>query len=917
MAINGGTVQAMDPLTEAISSLPMIPLVRPTGDGTEPKGPAGPPTAVAGAAQPPQAAPPPTLEQADAQTQFRTIDWLARSQDRFRLNRNAIDLYHGWLDSNIPFGRIEKIPSQNKWIAKLAPGVESPASVPNKAADLCNKVTDTLLADPPKPNPQPHREDEATDRAAELVSVFLKENAGESGINEVQQFRWALRNALTRGSSFLEYDIDREAGGYQPLRVQAHPFAQDANNPLVGPDGMPAVNPVLRFVSAQGQFVTDASQADKVWLPKIVVRRHVRTKVILFPATASVENADALLLVDWCSLTEARKRWPDTVGTMDMTALTGLASWRPPFSEQPGMIVPFSFKGISNEGGTGPGMDEVGSWSPLLQRRMFFYRFIVKKSMEYSSGLHLDISGWNGGTQLGVKDLEYTVTMPDGGTETRCRDINFVQITPEQDVTNLDPMGFPFEARFDGSTQAESTLITHYLDALDRMARPHVFLRSTTPIEEDEWADRSKPHVVGPSDQAPFYEQFPPIPPIVEVSQYMGTRQDVASGLTATAQGLDSSNSQSGIAKKLTVRQAQMSLAGMQQQLHAGFTRGWRISCQWVQAEYKTPQIVDAVGEDSSEDVEWWTGEDFGGVDDIGIEPGTGTMMTAEDQANYIAFLQGQKWIPDAKAAEIGLRGISRDLGIPEDSVKAAIERAVAKWLKGIPNPEWMQSYQTWKQAQTQFQVAMQQFQKQMGQYQQWLQLSAVVAGGPPNALLGPEGQNEKAMMDYQSAVFGLKALQAQVQPPQPQVPQGPQLMGGAMGMPQQFQPQPPAPFVMQPPVQPQPPQVPHPWTPFEPRPNDTEPEIAAEWKKRLSLLQMSPAYTKQPPEWREMADERYTQSRQSQATASGAVPGQQQPGTAAPIAPPTPYGSQHGSTSARTPARPEAKNPTQPEVAA
>jgi hypothetical protein len=264
-------------------------------------------------------------------------------------------------------------------------------------------------------------------------------------------------------------------------------------------------------------------------------------------------------------------------------------------------------------------------------------------------------------------------------------------------------------------------------------------------------------------------------------------------------------------------------------------------------------------------------------------------MMTAEDKANYVAFLQGQQWLAPDKAADIGVTGIARDLGLPEDSVKAAIERAVALWLKGPPqaqpnaalNPltgqptQWIDTYRTWKAAQVQFQQAQAQFQQQQQQYQQWLQLSAVAAGGPPQPL-GPEVQNETAMRDYQMAVFQLRAMQTQ----QAQT-QGPQLVGGQ--------------FVMQPPVPPQAPQVPAPWTPFETRPNDTEPVIADKWMKRLSLLQMNPSYSKQIPEWRDMADQRYTQARQAVATASGANPGQPQAQQSQPPAPASAYGAQHG----------------------
>jgi hypothetical protein len=499
---------------------------------------------------------------------------------------------------------------------------------------------------------------------------------------------------------------------------------------------------------------------------------------------------------------------------------------------------------------TGPSLEQVGTLSPLMQKRMFFHRLYVLKSSEYPDGLMLDISGANGGTRLDQKTMEYTVTLPTAGKTTRCRDIPLSQITPIQDVGDLDPMGWPFEARFDGSAQADATIMSEYLDALARMANPHVFIRSTVAIDEDEWYDRSKPTVIGPTDQVPTYEQFPPLPPVVELSEHLQTRQDTASGLTATAQGLDTEASQSGIAKRLTVRQAQISLAGIQQQLHAAFTRGWRIQCQIAQADFTTPQLMQFSGEDASNQEQWWTGEDFAGIDDIGIEPGTGTMMTAEDKANYAAFLQGQTWLTGEQAGDIAMAGISRDLGLPPDIAKAAIERAVGTWLKGPPSPDWIQQWQAYAQAKAMFEAAQQQFQQQQQMYAEALQNAAIVQAGPPNPTLGPEQQNANAADAYAKASISL-----QMNPLPPQPPQAPQM----------------------PPVQ-------KPWTPFEPRPNDSEPAIAAKWMKRLSNLQMTPQYAAQPAEWRACCDERYMEARKATALASAGQPQQ-----AKPNAPPMP----------------------------
>ncbi len=384
---------------------------------------------------------------------------------------------------------------------------------------------------------------------------------------------------------------------------------------------------------------------------------------------------------------------------MDSTELMGLAQWTPSQAE---FCVPFAFKG-NGQGASGPSVDEVGSLSPLLQRRMWSYRFYVACCPEYPEGYWLDISGTAGGTILDEKDLSYTVTLPKDGQTTQCLDIPVVQIRPMQDVANGNPKGWPFISRFAGASEMEQVLYGAYMDFCDNMLHPHVYIRSTASVDDDDWFDRTRPIILHPSDQEPTYEHFPSLPPIMPILEDLNQRQDVISGLTATAQGLDSSNSISGVAKNAVVRQAQISMSGFQQNLHAGMTRGWRIKCQLVQKDFSVPQLMQYTGSEGSDEPQWWTGENFAGVDRVGIQPGTGTMMTPESKAQYVAFLQQQQWLAPDAAAEVALPGIRSDLGLPEDPFVAGIERSIDAWLLG-PSEEWLQQSQQQAQERQAFQ---------------------------------------------------------------------------------------------------------------------------------------------------------------------------------------------------------------------
>lgn len=821
MAIQGGTVQTMGPYNERLASLPDIPRRVTTGDGTEPRDPkAAQPQddrALADGILAPSTA---NLQTAEPAIKFQTVEQLVRSQDRLARNRWNIDRFFRGIRSGIPYGRLEKIPNQSIWVCKYPNGMkESSAAVPNKADDLCNKVEDTLMADPVKLRPTGSRlNDETVKEAAKLAQEFLTLDAGEAGTNDVKTHRWSLNNAFTAATSVLHYVVDPTGGGYQPLQKLAHPKATDPQNPLMAlveiastVPGMPpeqieerATDPILRYVSAPtpeapaGQFVESAEQADRVWLPKIRIERFRRESVRCFPANARVEDADAVVFIRYYTLAEARALWPKTVGQMTFEQLSGLASWRPAMWD---LCVTYAFKGSLADGMSGPSMDDVGTLSPLLQRRMFAYRIYVKACPEYPEGYWLDVSGANGGMALDEGTLEYTVELPVHGKVKRCREIPGVQVTPMQDVDGGDPMGWPFISRFAGASEAEATLYAAFMDLCDNMLHPHVFLPSATEVDEDDWFDRTRPIVLSPDSKGPFYEQFPQLPPILPLTQDLDKKQDTISGLTATAQGLDSSNATSGVAKNLTIRQALVSLSGFQQEYHNAATRGGRIKCQLVQATFTTPMLIQYSGEEGSDQPQWWTGEDFAGVDRIGIQPGTGTMMTPEGKAQYVAFLQGQTWMSPDEAKEVALPGIRMDLGIPENVFEMAAERSCAAFLRG-PTEQWLAA----KKAQDE-----------------------EVAG------LRRAFDQERAQIGPQIAAQGVPV-------PEFQMPQMPPLP-----------------------------------TPFPPRPNDVEPQVASAFAKRLSRLFMDPQFSKQPFEWQQTAVEAYT--RYMQALMPPPAPVETQPG--------------------------------------
>jgi hypothetical protein len=258
--------------------------------------------------------------------------------------------------------------------------------------------------------------------------------------------------------------------------------------------------------------------------------------------------------------------------------------------------------------------------------------------------------------------------------------------------------------------------------------------------------------------------------------------------------------------------------------------------------------------------------------------------MPPDQKVQYLGNLKEAGFLSPDEAMEAARPAFAKRLGLQANPHEQYVERCIDAWLKGPPESDpnappdpmtgqpqdWASQYRTWMTAQQQYEAAQAQYQQQVQAQQQAMQNAAIVAGGPAQPL-GPEQQNETASRDY-----GMAQLSLQTNP-----------------------------YNSAPIQAPQPPQVPKPWTPFTPRPNDNEPFIAALWARKISNTMSSPKYTQFGPEWKDVLDRQYTMTRQAAAVASAAQQAAQHPTQA----PPKPQAPQQ----APKPQPPQQSQPTQP----
>lgn len=648
----------------------------------------------------------PWLEEDDTTVYNRANDLVLR-QELLAQNRLAQDTYFTRIKLGYPWQTLEKDPNRDTYKVTLPAGSKSLtiAPVPNQAWDLVNKATEAIMADPPQPDPAPLNDSEQARSAADMADRFLTEDAGEAGTNDTQVFYNAIDGSLTCATKYIELWTDPQGGGYVPLTILAHPQAQSPENPLVGPDGMPTPDPIERYVTAPegGQFTNDPSQAAPQWLPKIRAsvwgREHWRT----YPETATTDNARMMIGLLYCTLAEAKRRWP-TVAQMSQAELNALLDWTP--TRYLVLLPPYlraRWKIL-----TGSDLVKGGSSD---ERILFYYQVLCKADAEHPHGADVVVTGAMQGKVLDKRVLAATVPMEQEpndqgiatpeGNEVRCMDIRVVQVTPRADPDERDPTGRAYMQLFSGATEADAALRSGFLEALDIWLHPDSYTRSVSAVSGDQVLESRASGTSIPiltKDDMPQYGNQPPIPPTFwdAVDHNQQAIRSIAS-LDKAVTGEEDPTKESGKALQLAIGRAMVGLQRMNYPVNAARERYWRIKLQLAMRDYTTPHLIRYVGDDGSYKVEEFTGVNFALVGNVGVQSGTGTMMPAEQKVQYLNNVSQAGFLPREEAADAARQTFAQRLGLPDDPHTQHVERCVTLWLKGMPEgfqAQWQQYLQ-------------------------------------------------------------------------------------------------------------------------------------------------------------------------------------------------------------------------------
>lgn len=701
----------------------------------------------------------PLLDMEDAEA-FQAVDEMVRRQEALAKSRLACDIHYAGIKGGYPFSSLVKVQDRDVYQQAFPPGTLAPSAAPNKAADLCRKVVASLTVDPPKPDPEPEDDSETALAGAELAREFLSQDGSEAGTNDSSLFEYLLDGATAKATTFAHLWVDRTGGGSVAKQIKAHPQATDASRPLDAVDPatgqpMPSTDYVLRYVTADGQFTLNPSEAERVWLPKLRVDRMDRRHVRCYPESASIGDAEKVVLLWYATVSEARQRWPETVGQMPDPEIGALCDWEPPRAST---LLPPALRARLRDRGNTASTDRKGSAGD--ERWLYFYCLYVRACPDYPQGGYRALNGSNGGVTLDKGPLAATVTFPSGAeqdaevTDLRIGDIPVADLTLVQDPIDGDPTGVAVISFVTGANDASATLVAGQVQQVDTALNPARFVTAMSPLTADDIEQSrgtGKPAIVTSKDDVPIYEEAPVLPPAtLETVQWLHEQMDSAVSLSSAAQGADDSPEVSGVARRIAVNQSLVGLGPMQAAFHRFLARYWRLKLQLAMQHFSVPQLLRYTGEDGAAKQEWFSGNNFALVGGVNIAPGSGTLLPPTERINFILQLRDAMLVDEDQADRVAAPAYQGVLGTKENPHRQRIERQVSSWLEGPPKG-WEAEAMAYQQAVQQHAMLVQ------GMAQQQAELGMMQAVQPPPAPTPPWSPFKTLPMDAELPIATIR----------------------------------------------------------------------------------------------------------------------------------------------------------------
>lgn len=564
-------------------------------------------------------------------------------------------------------------------------GTSLPSS--NKAATLCRKLRSMIFVDPPMPDCQPSSGDEDDGDAAEQSTRVLLDSQDE----RLDAAITAFDKGSTYGSGHVWQYVDPR-GERAPITVQAHPEAVHVDAPFTGPPSMmphpfqpdqmvegpgAPLDPAEatdRFVTPDGTLSDNEGEAAQQWMPKHC-REPVSGPMVRFlPATArSRFEAQGAMIAGFVPWAKIKHQFPE-LDKLPVDEKKKLWGWCPEKSRHlaPGNTT------AEREAALQLKDDDALCWT---------IKAYHASTGDYPDGYYLVV--------VGEKHLAHR--------QTWMAEVNGVQEPLEIPLSQYKqwsegqdhPQGVAMMTLIGNGNERAAAFLGTMLEHLDRLNRQKGFIPTNSLITPAEMANTEQRwHRINPGGE-PKYEEIPPFDRnLLDFADRESADMDRDSGLSETAQNLDTGNVNSGRQAYAVMAQAHTQLSELQQNVMRAFVLDCRIELQLKRAFYTKPQLLKYGSKETGYKEKRWVGSDLGSTRDVKVKAGTMTLMSPLTKADVamqwsVPTAPGAQPLLDAaQVRQIMESNVGALIGLQDEPHRVRIRRQIADWEDGPP-PTW------------------------------------------------------------------------------------------------------------------------------------------------------------------------------------------------------------------------------------
>lgn len=577
------------------------------------------------------------------------------------------------------------------WIPPAVAKAPDALSALNKSASLCRTFVGVILTDPPAVTPVPASGEDEDRDAAEFAGRVLEDLNSPAKLNGPKLCRRAFDRASTFGSAFTRFYIHPTAGGRAPIQISAG-FTPATPPTQMNPQGSPerramTVEEAIKdpmtgldwpefqemFVYPDGTLGKDETQAATRFRKAIKAETLTGRNVRMIPHTAEdIWDADGVQIAAFRPWGELKKMIEGEIELTDEQK-EELFAYKP--ERYRAITTPEERRTISK-----PPEDEE-------ERLVFTLVTYYKACDEYPRGAYLLTAG----DQLVIERTEWTETDEAGKEISLMLPVSQMKQWSEG---TADAYGFGMMDLIGEGNEIRAQIIGANLDWIDWSLNRKTFLPLGGMLRPQDLKLPGRTTLPVAPGEKPSYEEIPDFPNAADkMIGFVSNEMDTMANLSSIAQGLESSQVQSGRHAQAIVAQSHSALSEITGNVEDYAIRSAQIVLQLVRAYYDTKQTIGWVGEDGAYKQRKWSGADLRQTTDVKIKPGTNTMLSPVQKAalaqQYAQFgLLGQEDLRDISAAELG-----GTLGLQDDPFTLRIRRQIAAFLNGPP-ADWQPQFE-------------------------------------------------------------------------------------------------------------------------------------------------------------------------------------------------------------------------------